>query len=112
MKRLHLILAIALLGLGVAGCAPLKPASPSMFFGNCITPPGPDLCDSDQSICQNFVGVISQKHATAAACTAACNQVYNSLYYQQYDLRSCGGTLDRANDLCQQECLRQYPAQK
>ncbi|EFL51270.1 conserved hypothetical protein [Solidesulfovibrio fructosivorans JJ]] len=103
--------ATALLGLA-AGCAPLKPASPSMFYGNCITPPGPDPCGSDMNICQQFDNVISQKYATAGACRTACNQVYNHLYFQGYDMQDCGYMLDRGSDLCDQECLRQYPAQK
>lgn len=95
-----------------AGCAPLKPASPSMWYGNCITPPGPDPCNSDMNICQQFENVITQKYATSGACRTACNQVYNHLYYQGYDMQDCGYMLDRGSDLCEQECLRQYPAPK
>jgi hypothetical protein len=112
MRFLHYTLAMALLCITVTGCAPMKPASPSMFFGNCITPPGRDPCGSDMSICQEFENVITQKYATSGACRTACSQVYNRLYYQGYQLQDCGYMLDRGSDLCDQECLRQYPAPK
>ena len=112
MRLFHYALAMALLCITVTGCAPMKPASPSMFFGNCITPPGRDPCDSDMSICQAFENVINQKYATSGACRTACSQVYSHLYYQGYQLQDCGYMLDRGSDLCDQECLRQYPAAK
>ena len=105
------LLAVSCLLLSVVGCAPLKPASPSMFFGNCITPPGPDPCDSDMDICQVYENVIVQRHATAGACRTACNQAFMRLS-NQYEGRDCGYMVDRGCDLCEQQCLRQYPAAK
>ncbi|EHJ49375.1 hypothetical protein DFW101_3377 [Solidesulfovibrio carbinoliphilus subsp. oakridgensis] len=105
-------LALAVLCLMAAGCGPIKPASPSIFFGNCITPPGPDPCDSDMDICRVYQDVIEQQYASAAPCRAACNQAYTNLYAQNYQLRNCGYMLTRGTDLCEQECLRQYPAGK
>lgn len=60
MKRFCLAwLVLALLCAALGGCVPLKPASPSMFYGNCITA-GADPCDSDMSICKVFEDVITQ----------------------------------------------------
>jgi len=98
--------------LAFAGCAPLKPASSSMFFGNCITPPGADPCDSDMDICRVFQDVIDEKYDAAATCRKACSRAYDTLYAQNYTFRNCGYMLIRGSDLCDQECLRQYPAQK
>ncbi|WP_428560531.1 MAG: hypothetical protein ACP59X_16800 [Solidesulfovibrio sp. DCME] len=110
MKPLLLCaLAFAILGPALTGCGPLKPASPSMFYGNCITPPGSDPCDSDMDMCQLYENVITQKFATSGACRTACNQVADQLYYQGYQLRDCGYMIDRGTSLCEQECLRQYP---
>lgn len=103
-------LAVFVLSLTVVGCAPLKPASPSIFYGNCIMPGGTDPCDSDMGICQKYENVITTKYATAGACRTACNQVSDQLYFQGYQLRDCGYMIDRGSSLCEQECLRQYPA--
>lgn len=111
-RLLPLVLAMLALGLTLTGCGPIKPASPSMFFGNCITPPGPDPCSSDMSICQLYENVIEQKYATAGACRTACNQVSEQLYYEGYQLQDCGYMIGRGVDLCEQECLRQYPNPK
>jgi hypothetical protein len=112
MKRFCLAsLAVSLLCASLGGCVPPKPASPSMFYGNCITPMGADPCDSDMSICQAFENVITQKWATAGACRTACNQVFNQLSYQSPG-QDCGYMYWRGSDLCEQECLRQYPAAK
>ncbi len=109
---LRCALATAALALAMAGCGPLKPASPSMFFGNCITPPGPDPCSSDMEICQVFENVVNEEHASADACRAACRKANDGLYYQGYQLRDCGYMLDRGSSLCEQQCLRLYPATK
>lgn len=109
---LRCALTMLVLGFALAGCGPLKPASPSMFYGNCITPPGPDPCSSDMDICQLYENVIEQKFATSGACRTACNQVSDQLYYQGYQLQDCGYMIDRGTNLCEQECLRQYPKTK
>ena len=112
MKRFCLAwLVVALLCAALGGCVPPKPASPSMFYGNCITPMGPDPCDSDMSICQVYENVITQKWATVGACRTACNQAFTQLSYQYPD-QDCGYMFGRGCDLCEQECLRQYPASK
>ena len=109
MKRACLVLlAAAALCATISGCVQPKPASPSIFFGNCITPMGPDPCDSDMSICQVYENVVTQKYATAGACRTACKQLRLPLS-DQYALRGCGYMVDRGEDLCEQECLRQYP---
>lgn len=104
------LLAVAALCAAFFGCAPAKPFSPSMFFGNCITPPGPDPCDSDMDICRVFQDVIVEKYDASASCRKACGKAYDGLYAQDYQLRNCGYMLIRGRDLCEQECLRQYPA--
>lgn len=112
MKRFALVLLAGLaLCAALGGCVPPKPASPSVFYGNCITPMGPDPCDSDMSICQVYENVITRKYATAGACRTACNQAFNQLYYQ-YMAQDCGYMFNRGSDLCEQECLRLYPASK
>lgn len=112
MKHLCLLVLAGLAVCAMAsGCVPLKPASPSMFYGNCITPGGLDPCDSDMSICQVYENVITTKYATAGACRTACNQAFNQLSYQ-YMAQDCGYMFERGSDLCEQECLRQYPAGK
>lgn len=105
------LLAILALSAVSSGCAPLKPASPSMFYGNCITPVGPDPCDSDMAICQVYETVITTKYATAGACRTACNQAFMQLGSQDF-AQDCGYMFDRGCDLCEQECLRQYPGTK
>ena len=112
MPRLCLCVLTALaLGALLGGCAPLKPASPSMFYGNCITPIGPDPCDSDMEICQVYENIITQQFATAGACRTACNQAFMQLG-NQYLARDCGYMVDNGCDLCEQECLRLYPGSK
>ncbi|MHC1790594.1 hypothetical protein [Solidesulfovibrio sp.] len=112
MKRCGLfLLACLALGAIISGCAPLKPASPSMFYGNCITPMGADPCDSDMSICQVYENIITQKFASAGACRTACNQAFMKFGSQDYD-QNCFYMFDRGCDLCEQECLRQYPADR
>ncbi|EKO37359.1 MAG: hypothetical protein B193_3969 [Solidesulfovibrio magneticus str. Maddingley MBC34] len=63
------------------------------------------------SICQVYENVITQQYATAGACRTACNQAFNRLSYQ-YMAQDCGCMFNRGSDLCEQECLRQYPAKK
>ena len=112
MARFTIVLLAGLaLCASLGGCVPPKPASPSMFYGNCITPMGPDPCDSDMSICQVYENVITQKWATVGACRTACNQAFTQLSYQYPD-QDCGYMFGRGCDLCEQECLRQYPASK
>jgi len=112
MKRLFLgSLAATVLCLSAAGCAPLKPASPSMFYGNCITPSGEDPCDSDMPICQVYEEIVTRQFASAGACRTACNQAFMRLS-NQYAGRDCGYVVDRGCDLCEQQCLRLYPAAK
>ena len=112
MKRFVVaLLAISALCVSLTGCVQPKPASPSIFFGNCITPMGPDPCDSDMAICQVYENVITQKYATVGACRTACNQAFNQLYYQYMD-QDCNYMFNRGSDLCDQECLRQYPTGK
>lgn len=112
MKRFVIVMLAAMaLCASLGGCVQPKPASPSIFFGNCITPMGPDPCDSDMSICQVYENVITQKYATAGACRTACNQAFNQLSYQ-YMAQDCGYMFNRGSDLCEQECLRQYPMGK
>lgn len=106
----HALAVTALCALA-AGCTPHKPASPSMFFGNCITPPGRDPCSDDMAICQVYENIIEQQFATAGACRSACNQASTRLSSQNV-INECGYMVDRGNDLCEQECLRLYPEQK
>lgn len=103
------LLAIAVLCAATAACVPQKPASPSMFFGNCITPMGPDPCDEDIPICQEYEAVVTGHYATAGQCRTACNQAFMRLG-NQYERIGCGYMLDRGSDLCEQQCLRLYPA--
>lgn len=112
MQRLLpcILAAMALCALAAA-CAPLKPASPSMFFGNCITPPGLDPCDSDMSICKVYEDITTTPYASAGACRTACNQAFMRLS-NQYAMRDCGYMVERGSDLCEQQCLRLYPARK
>ncbi|EKO38583.1 MAG: hypothetical protein B193_2720 [Solidesulfovibrio magneticus str. Maddingley MBC34] len=63
------------------------------------------------SICQVYENVITQKWATVGACRTACNQAFTQLSYQYPD-QDCGYMFGRGCDLCEQECLRQYPARK
>jgi hypothetical protein len=109
MQR-HFACALAVISLCAmtAGCVPPKPASPSMFYGNCVTPMGRDPCDSDEDICRVYEEIIAQKHATLGACRTACNQAFQRLG-NQYFAQNCFYMFDRGSDLCEQECLRQYP---
>ena len=103
------ILVIAALCATATACVPRAPASPSMFFGNCITPMGPDPCGDDMSICQAYETVVTGNFTSAGACRSACNQEYMRLA-NQYEGSPCGAMLDRGSDLCEQQCLRLYPA--
>lgn len=93
------------------GCTSLKPADPDMFYGNCITPPGPDPCESDMDICQVYKDIIIQEHPSAAACRAACIQASVQLG-NQYFARSCGYMVLGGANQCEQQCLRMYPEQQ
>jgi hypothetical protein len=112
MQRLFfLFLAMIAFCALATGCAPLKPADPSMFFGNCITPPGPDPCSEDMPICQVYRDVVTQDYPSARECRAACNQASTQLS-SQYFMRDCDYVVQRGCDLCEQQCLRLYPEQK
>lgn len=101
------VLVLIAAGLGLAGCGPLRPATPEMFYGNCIMVPGRDLCGADREICQAYQTVVTDKHASARDCRAACNAASAKLG-MQYLLDNCDYTRVRGNSLCEQQCLRLF----
>jgi len=107
--RLLLAMTLSILcALTITGCVPQKPVSPSIFFGNCITPPGPDPCESDMEICRVYQDVITEEYPSAQACRAACNQSAKALGIQYFG-RTCGYMVLGGCNLCEQQCLRLYP---
>jgi hypothetical protein len=101
-------LVLAALWASLAGCGPLKPSTPEMFYGNCIMVPGRDLCGADREICQAYQTVTTDEHPSAQACREACNAASAKLG-MQYLLDNCDYTRMRGNNLCEQQCLRLYP---
>lgn len=95
--------------LGLAACGPLQPSTPEMFYGNCIMVPGRDLCSADREICQAYQTATTDEHPSAAACRAACNAASAKLG-MEYIMDNCDYTRIRGNALCEQQCLRLYPA--
>ena len=71
--------------------------------------PGRDLCGADREICQAYQTVTTDQHASAAECRAACNAASAKLG-MTYLLDNCDYTRVRGNTLCEQQCLRLYPA--
>lgn len=92
----------------LAGCGPVKPSTPEMFYGNCIMVPGRDLCGSDQEVCRAYQEVVTDQQPSALACRQACNRAARQLGLQ-YLSDDCAYTISRGNALCEQQCLRLYP---
>ncbi len=108
-KSIAVLVGLALAG--VLGCAGLKPIPSGQFVGNCATSSAfeEDTCDDAWSICQGFDEVREQTYASAADCRQGCIR-----FYQEVNGRYAGGgctlIIRSGSALCEQQCLRQYPA--
>ncbi|EHJ49377.1 hypothetical protein DFW101_3379 [Solidesulfovibrio carbinoliphilus subsp. oakridgensis] len=94
------------------GCtAHPQPYSPDAFYGDCLTWKGTAPCEAGNKICQSYQDVIVAKHPSAAACREACKKAHDDLFSEQTSLQACSVIVEHGSDLCEQQCLRQYPGQ-
>lgn len=105
--KLFLILALVVFSAGLDGCA-ARPLTDSEFRGFCYTTIGRKTSCDTLVICDDFdTNVLSAKHASRAACAAACQEVYNRLYVPN-EFDGCLPTVSMAYTWCTKYCNTNY----
>jgi hypothetical protein len=107
--RLLLLAGTCLMVVCLAACTP-KPVTDSEFRGFCYTSGGGRHTSCDTiSLCNEYDSLaISANHASRAACTKACNDVYNALANTN-QFNGCMPTVVSGFNWCTRYCNTNYP---